>query len=288
MMRAEVSALRTPSSTAGRRIRIQRRRGWQFLNLPELWEFRDLLLILAWRDVQLRYKQTALGVVWVVLQALVSSLLFAFIFGRLARLPSDGVPYLLFVFAAILPWRLFTDSLQRGGASLVMESRLVTKIYFPRILIPLASTSAAIIDFAVSAVIMAVLLVLYAVPPTMNLLALPIMFLVLLLVCNGITLIVAALNVYYRDFMYALPFVIQVWLYGSPIVYSTSLVPEELRLVYSLNPLVGIIDGFRWSLLGLGSFPVLSFGVSTTFGLVVFTIAVFAFRRLERHFADRV
>lgn len=238
------------------------------------------------RDVRLRYKQTALGIIWVILQPLVASLIFAAIFGLFARLPSSGIPYLPFVFAGMLPWNLFSGALQRAGNSLVVEARLVSKVYFPRAIIPMASCAAVLVDFAVASIVMLALVIGYHVPITLNILALPIFLLVTLLLAVGVSLLFSAFNVYYRDFMYALPFIIQVWMYASPVVYSAELIPGPLRAVYALNPLVGVIDGFRWSLLGAGSFPYTTLGISIGVGLALLVTASIVFQRVEQHFAD--
>jgi len=265
---------------------VQPTRGWSAINWRELWRYRDLLWILASRDVKLRYKQTALGVIWVVLQPLVAALIFAAIFGGFAKLPSDGSPYLLFVFSGLLPWNFFAGALQRAGNSLITDSRLISKVYFPRLLIPLASTGAVLIDFAVTLAVFAVLAVFYRVPPTWHLLALPFFLLLTILVAVGVSLWLSAFNVQYRDFMYALPFLIQIWMYASPVVYATSLVPERWRALFDLNPAVGFIEGFRWSLLGASSLTPDMVLTSLGFGLLVFISGAYVFRRVERGFAD--
>jgi lipopolysaccharide transport system permease protein len=273
-------------SKASRIIRIVPARGWATLELGELWAFRDLLLILTMRDIKLRYKQTALGVIWVILQPLIAALIFAVIFGRLAELPSAGAPYLLFVFAGLLPWNLFAGALQRAGNSLVSDSRLISKVYFPRMSIPIASSAAVLVDFVVALVVMFGLIAFYGYTLTPNLLALPFFMLLALLISVGISLFFSALNVYYRDFMYALPFLIQVWMYASPVVYSADLIPAPFLPLYALNPMVGVIDGFRWSLLGLGTFPTVSVLISLVIGVVVFAAGAMVFQRVERSFAD--
>ena len=269
-------------------IRIQPAGGWAALELRPLWEFRDLLYILALRDVKLRYKQTALGVIWVILQPLVASLIFAVIFGRFAALPSSGIPYLPFVFAGMLPWNLFAGALQRAGNSLISDSRLISKVYFPRMVIPVASSAAVLVDFAVSLLVMVALLIAYQIPLTLNLLFLPALLILTLLISVGVSLIFSALNVYYRDFMYALPFLIQVWMYASPVVYAADLIPASARGLYALNPMVGVIDGFRWSLLGAGEFPALSLGISLVISVIVFIVGALIFQRVEQNFADVV
>ena len=265
---------------------IRPRRGWAALHLGELWAYRDLLLILAERDVKLRYKQTALGVIWVVLQPLVAALIFAAIFGACAKLPSDGNPYLLFVFCGMLPWNLFSGALQRAGNSLVGNANLISKVYFPRVIIPLASVLSVLVDFAVSFVVMILFMLCYRVAPTWHLLALPFFLLLTFIAAVGISLWLTGLNVYYRDFMYALPFVIQVWLYASPVTYATSLIPEAWRMWYSLNPAAGFIEGFRWSLLGNGALTPEMIISSTVSSIVLLVSGIAVFRRIERGFAD--
>lgn len=267
-------------------VRVQPSRGWAGVDVRELWEFRDLWLILAMRDVQLRYKQTVLGVIWVVLQPLLSSLIFLVIFGRIANLPSDGLPYLLFVYAGILPWNLFSGALQRAGSSLISDAKLISKVYFPRMIIPLASTAAVLVDFGVGLSVISMLLLAYQMPLTPNLLALPILLLIAVMIASGVGLLVSAFNVYYRDFMYALPFVIQVWMYSSPLVYSTRMIPDQWQWLYALNPMVGVIDGFRWSLLGQTGFPWLSLSVAVVVGSLFFLSGAFVFKRVERRFVD--
>lgn len=271
-----------------RHIQIRPARGWAALEIKELWQFRDLLIILTMRDVKLRYKQTALGIVWVVLQPLIASLIFAIIFGNFANLPSNGVPYLLFVFAGLLPWNLFAGALQRAGNSLVGDSKLISKVYFPRMVIPIASSAAVLVDFLVALVVMFGLLLLNGWPLTWNILALPVLLCMLLLICVGVSLFISALNVYYRDFMYALPFVIQVWMYASPVVYALDLIPDAVRPFYAINPLVGVIDGFRWALLGTDEFPTVSLTISLVMGVVVFVAGALVFQRVEQNFADVV
>ncbi len=263
-------------------------KGWADLNLFELWNFRDLFVILAMRDIKLRYKQTALGIIWVILQPLAAALIFAVIFGAFAKLPSNGQPYIVFVFAGMLPWNLFAGALQRAGNSLVGDARLISKVYFPRMVIPAASAAAVVLDFLVALVVMFVLLIIYRVPFTWNLLLLPIVTLITLLLAVGVSLFFSALNVYYRDFMYVLPFLIQIWMYASPTVYATNLVPAAVRPIYALNPMVGAIDGFRWALLGVGDFPIFSLTIAVIVGLVVFFAGAFVFQRVERNFADVV
>jgi lipopolysaccharide transport system permease protein len=286
-----ITKLQTESATGQPRRRrphvvVQPGRGWAGLNLRELWKYRDSLWMLAGRDVKLRYRQTLLGVAWVVLQPLISALIFAVIFGRFANLPSDGTPYMLFVFSALLPWNFCAGALQRAGNSLLNDSRLISKVYFPRLLIPLSSTLAVLLDFLVTLVVFAALMPVYGVAPTWRLITLPFFLLLTGLVAVGASLWLSAFNVKYRDFMYATPFLIQVWMYASPVVYATSLVPPAWRLVYGLNPAVGFIEGFRWALLGASAVTPAMVAVTLIVGLGVFVSGAYVFRRIERSFAD--
>jgi lipopolysaccharide transport system permease protein len=251
----------------------------------ELLRFRELFRTLAERDIRLRYRQTALGVVWVILQPLVASLIFALIFGQFAGLPSDGLPYVLFVFAALLPWNLFSGGVQRAGNSLVANAGLVTKIYFPRAIIPIASVSAVLLDFAVAGIVMLGLLLFFGVHVTWAVIAVPALVVLAVALTIGVTLFFSALNVYYRDFSYALPFLLQLWMYATPVVYASSLVPDGWRFVYGLNPMVGVIDGFRWALLD-GPFSGIALVESVVVTTILFVVGVAVFSRVERSFAD--
>ena len=267
-------------------VRIRPPKGWWDLDVAELWAFRGLLWILVQRDIKLRYKQTALGVTWVILQPLLTSIIFAIVFGNLAKLPSDNSPYIVFVMAGMLPWTLFAQGLQRAGNSMVSDSRLIAKVYFPRMIIPVASAAAVLLDFAVSFCVFAVLCLVYGVPVTWTWLALFPLVLLTFGITVGVSLFFSALNVYYRDFAYALPFVVQTWMYGSPLVYASSLIPPKWQVLYSLNPMSGVIDGFRWALLGDVEFPAVHLGLSVAVGACILAFGVFVFQRVERSFAD--
>lgn len=259
---------------------------WSDLSFAELWSFRDLFGILALRDIRLRYKQTAFGVAWVVLQPVLSSLIFAAIFGSLAKLPSDGVPYILFVFAGMLPWNLFAGSLQRAGNSLVGDARLISKVYFPRIVIPIASATAVLLDFAVAFVVMGIFTVFSGIPISLTWLAVIPLAALTFAIAVGVSLVFSALSVYYRDFTYALPFIIQLWMFGSPLVYSTSLVPAKWQALYGLNPMSGVMDGFRWAILGQREFPLTGLALSLLGATLLLLLGVYVFQRVERSFAD--
>lgn len=267
-------------------IRIRPESGLSSWHLGEVWAYRDVLCMLAARDVKLRYRQTALGVVWVVLQPLMAGAIFAVIFGHFAGLPSGERPYLLFVFAGLMSWNLFAGVVQRAGGSLVAEARLITKVYFPRVLIPCAAAVSAAVDFAVSLFVMVGLLVWFGHWPGAWLALLPAAVALNLMLAVGLGLWVAALNVRYRDFGYALPFLLQVLMYASPVVYGLELVPGRWREWFALNPLVGLLEGMRAALLGgltHGTAPVL---ISTGFGVVALLSGAWYFRRVERSFAD--
>lgn len=260
--------------------------GWFNLNLRELWTYRELFWILALREVQLRYRQTILGVAWVVIQPLMTTAIFTVIFGRLLNINSDNVSYGLFAFAGLLPWGVFSQSIQRAGISLTRDIRLITRIFFPRIIIPVANAMSTLVDFLVSLTIFIFLLVIYKIPISVNILSIPIFLIFNLLLAIGVGIIFAALNVYYRDFTYVLPFVIQIWLYASPLVYSSTVIPKSWAWIYDLNPMVGIIDGFRWAFFGTTNFPLHSLSYSIVVSLVIFVIGLLIFQRLERKFAD--
>lgn len=269
-------------------VRIRPARGWLGLRLGELWAYRDVLVMLAARDIKLRYKQTAFGIVWVVLQPLVAGLIFAVIFGRFADLPSGGHPYVLFVFAGLLGWNLFAGILQRAGNSLVAEAKLISKVYFPRLLIPCAAAAAALVDYAVSLGVMAALLAWHGVWPGWWLALLPVSILITLTLGVGIGLWISALNVRYRDFMYALPFLIQVWMYATPVVYGLELIPERWRGLFALNPLVGIMEGNRAALLGGDSGGFAHLLVPALAAVAALVSGAYFFRRIERTFADNL
>jgi len=278
----------SPENVRHPAVVIEPTTGWAAVNFRELWKYRDLLMILAGRDVKLRYKQTVLGVVWVVIQPLIAALIFTLMFGRFAKLPSDGHPYLLFVFTGVAVWNYFAGVLQRAGNSLLTDSRLITKVYFPRLAIPLASTFSALIDLSVSLVVLGVLMMIYRVSPTWRILTLPLFIGLAAMTATGVSLWLAALNVRYRDFVHAMPFMIQVWLFASPVAYATTIVPEQWRLLYGLNPAVAFIEGTRWAILGSSSITPQIVTVAVALSTAVFIGGAFFFRRVERSFADTV
>jgi lipopolysaccharide transport system permease protein len=256
----------------------------------DLWRYRELFLILAWRDVAVRYKQTVIGVVWALLRPFLTMVVFTVIFGRVAKLPSDGnSPYALMVFAAMLPWSFFSTSLSEASNSLIGNERLISKVYFPRLIIPTATVVTAFVDFLISFVILVGLMFYYRFAPGWNMLLLPFFMLLAVMVSLGPGLWITALNVKYRDFRYIIPFIVQFGLYVSPVGFSSNVIPEQWRLVYSLNPMVGVIDGFRWCILG-GESPIYWPGFVLSLAIVAFFLwlGVSRFRRMEKTFADLI
>ena len=229
--------------------------GWVAINLIELWEYRELLYFLTWRDIKVRYKQTVLGAAWAVIQPFGMMLVFTVFFGRLVGVPSDGLPYPIFAYTALLPWQLFSRALTDASTSLVINERLITKVYFPRLLIPLSAVLASLVDFAIAFVLLLGMMVFYGIVPTGSVLMLPLFVLLALMTALGIGFWLSALNAQYRDVRYTLPFLTQFWLFATPVVYPSSLVPEQWRLLYGLNPMTGVVEGFRWALLGKTGAP---------------------------------
>ncbi|HYV99165.1 MAG TPA: ABC transporter permease [Gemmatimonadaceae bacterium] len=263
-------------------------RAWAGIALSPVWHSRELFAFLCWRSIKVRYKQAAIGVGWVVLQPLLTMLVFTVIFGKLAQLPSDNVPYPVFAFSALVPWTFFSQALSRGGTSLVTDASLLTKVYFPRVLIPLASCTTPLVDFVLSLVILLGLMAWYGIAPTWHVVFAPVFVLLLWLTALACSLWFAPLNVRYRDVGHALPFVTQIWMYGSPVLYSAAMIPERWRTLYSLNPVGGALEGFRWALLGTA--PPSPGTVATSAALVLIALAAGSvyFRRQERNFADIV
>jgi lipopolysaccharide transport system permease protein len=262
-------------------------RKWIPVDLHELWAYRELIFSFSLRDIKLRYKQTGLGVAWAALQPILTMLIFTVIFGGFAKIPSDGIPYPLFVLAALLPWLLFAEGLTRSTTSMITNANIMTKVYFPRLIMPLSSIISPLVDFMISFVILMVMMAWYGFTPSVNIVFLPVFLLLALATSLGVGLWLSALNVKYRDFQYTVPFLIQIWMFASPVVYSSSLVPESLRLVFGLNPMTGVIEGFRWALLGSGT-PSAMVLVSVGMVIVLLVSGMFYFRRMEQYYADIV
>ena len=255
----------------------------------DLWKYRELFLFLSWRDILVRYKQTVIGIAWSVIRPLLTMIVFTVIFGNLAKLPSNGVPYPILVYAAMLPWQFFANSLTESSNSLISNANMLTKIYFPRLIMPASSVIVGFIDFLISFVILLILMIYFRFVPSINLLFLPFFILLAFIVAFGAGLFFSSINVKYRDFRYVVPFVVQFGLYISPVGFGSSVVPAKWKLLYSLNPMVGVIDGFRWAILG-GNYSIYfpGFFLSIFVSLVILLFGIFYFRRMEREFADVV
>jgi lipopolysaccharide transport system permease protein len=263
-------------------------RGFALPRLEDFWNYRELLQFLIWRDVKVRYKQSAIGIAWAILQPLSMMLVFTIFFGRLAGIPSEGIPYPLFAYAALLPWQLFSRAILESTNSLVVDQRLITRVYFPRIVVPTASVLSAIVDFLVASVLLVGLMLFYQVPLTWTMLYMPLFLAIMLVTALGVGYWLSALNLEYRDVMYAVPFLNQLWFFLTPIVYPSSLVPDRWQWLYGLNPMVSVIEGFRWSLLGQGPAPSAMVWISFGMGLVLFVSGAAWFRWRERTFVDAV
>ncbi len=265
---------------------IEPHTSWLGANLRELYAYHELLYFLTWRDVKVRYKQTLLGVAWALLQPLCMMAIFALFFGRLVGVPSDGVPYPLFAFAGLLPWTFFASAITSGGNSVVNSANLITKVYFPRLIVPTAAVAASLIDLAISFLPLIVLMIYYSITITSRLLMLPALFLLLIGIALGFAILMAALNVKYRDIRFVLPFLIQVWFFASPIIYPSTLLPARWQWVFSLNPMTGIIEGFRASLFGVKEFNWPAIAFSAVFTIALLVCATTTFKRMENSFAD--
>ena len=262
--------------------------GWLDLGLRELVEYRELLYFLVWRDVKVRYKQTVLGAAWAVIQPFMTMVVFSLFFGRLAQIPSEGVPYPIFSYAALVPWTFFANGLSQSANSLVGSASLLTKVYFPRLTIPIASVLSGAVDFVLAFVVLLGMMVFYGIAPTANVVWLPLLLLLALVAALGVGLWLSTLNVQFRDVRYVVPFVVQFWLFATPIAYPSSLLSEPWRSLYALNPMVGVVEGFRWALLGTETAPGPMILVSALAALVILVGGVIYFRRMEDTFADVV
>lgn len=269
-------------------IRIEPQHGRIQLRLSELWSYRELLYFLIWRDLKVRYKQTALGVAWAVIQPLMTMLVFSLFFGRLAKLPSDGIPYPLFTYAALVPWTFFANGLTQSSNSLVGSANLLTKVYFPRLLIPLGSVMAGTVDFLLAFTILLGMSVWYRIPPSPAILLLPLFVLLAVVASLGVGLWLAALNVKYRDVRHTVPFLVQFWMFATPVAYPSSLLPEPWHSLYGLNPMAGVVEGVRWSLLGTHTAPGMLVGLSALAATAMFVGGLYYFRSVEKSFADYV
>ncbi len=269
-------------------IRIEPSVGWVSLKLGELLKYRELIYFLIWRDIKVRYKQTVLGVAWAIIQPLFTMMVFSLFFGRLANIPSDGIPYPIFSFAALVPWTFFANGLSLASNSLVGSANLIKKVYFPRLAIPLATVLAGVVDFILAFIVLIGMMAYFGFVPTINILWLPLLFLLALITSLGVSLWFSALNVEFRDVRYIMPFLTQFWLFSTPIAYPSSLLSEPWRTLYGLNPMVGVVEGFRWALLGTKTAPGTIVFVSALAALALLISGALYFRRMEKTFADVV
>ncbi len=260
---------------------------WVPIDLHELWAYRELLYIFTWRDVKVRYKQTALGAAWAIIQPLFTMVVFSIFFGGLAKIPSEGIPYPLFSLAALLPWTLFAEGLIRSTSSMISNQNIMTKVYFPRLIMPLSGILSPLVDFIPAFAILLLMMAYYGFAPTVNVLLLPLFLLFAVVTSLSVGLWLSALNVKYRDFQYTIPFLVQIWLFASPVVYPSTLLPEKWQILYGLNPMAGVIEGFRWALLGTNP-PGAMIWVSLGVVLFLLVTGAFYFRRVEQYFADIV
>ncbi len=282
---------RVSATTSIQHLVIEPVSGWKPLDPHDLWRYRELFYFLTWRDVKVRYKQTSLGAAWAVLQPLGNMILFTLLFGRLAKLPSDGIPYPLFAYAGLLPWTFFANAVGSSGNSLVGSSHLITKVYFPRMIIPASAILAGLVDLGISFVVMAALMVWYGVPISGSILMLPILVLLTAILALGVGMWLSALHVRYRDIRYLIPFLIQFWMFATPVIYPASLMPERYRMIYFLNPMSGLIEAYRVALLGGvngASFNLVTLGMAGGLAIVMLVYATYHFRRMEKTFADIV
>ncbi|MCL4238181.1 MAG: ABC transporter permease [Anaerolineae bacterium] len=284
-----MSAPRTEIAPGEQITLIKPLRGWVSLGLNEVWHYRELLFYFIWRDIKVRYKQTLLGAAWAILQPVFTMIVFSIFFGQLAKIPSDGIPYPIFSYAGLLPWTFFATGLTNGANSIVRDANLVKRVYFPRLITPISAVVGGLPDFFLAFLVLVGMMIYYGLFPTAaSLLLLPLCLLLALSTSMGVGLWLSALNAEYRDVRYVVPFLTQFWMYATPVVYPSSLLDEPWRTLYGLNPMVSVVEGFRWSLLGQGETVPLMFGLSAVASLILLLSGAFFFRRMERRFADVV
>ncbi|MGD8313864.1 MAG: ABC transporter permease [Syntrophobacterales bacterium] len=269
-------------------IVVKPSKGWISLKLKELWEYRELLYFMAWRDIKVRYKQTVLGAAWAIIQPFFTMVVFSIFFGKLARVPSDGLPYPIFAFAALVPWTFFANGLNQASNSLVGSANLIKKVYFPRLVVPISSVISGVVDFVLAFAVLLGMMLFYGILPTVNILWLPLFVLLIFVTALGVGFWLSALNVQFRDVRYTVPFLTQFWLFATPIAYPSSLLSETWRTIYAINPMVGVVEGFRWALLGTDTAPGAIIFVSSLMAFSLLVGGAFYFRRMERSFADVV
>lgn len=279
----------TPQSLRSYYLLIKPSTGWVSLKLGELWEYRELLYFLTWRDIKVRYKQTVLGAAWAIIQPFSTMVIFSLFFGNLAKIPSDGIPYPIFSYAALVPWTFFAYGLQQSSNSLVASSNLLKKIYFPRLIIPISSVFSGIVDFVLAFIVLLLMMMTYGIYPSINIVFVPFFLLLALVTSLGIGTWLSAMNVQFRDVRYTIPFIIQFWMFATPIAYPSSLIEDDiLRTVYGINPMTGVIEGFRWSLLRTDTAPGPIILVSSLVAVLLLISGIYYFRHQEKTFADVV
>ncbi len=267
---------------------IEPSRGWIWINFQELWKYRELLFFLTWRDIKVRYKQTILGASWAVLQPFFTMVVFSIFFGGLAKVPSDDLPYPIFSYAALVPWQFFANGMTQSSNSLVASANLIKKVYFPRLVVPISAVLSGVVDFGIAFLVLLGMMLFYGITPTVAVVWLPLLLLLALVTALGVGLWLTAMNVQFRDVRYAVPFLTQAWMFATPIAYPSSLLEEPWRTLYGINPMVGVVEGFRWALLGTDTAPGPIVGVSALVAVILLTSGLFYFRRMEKSFADVV
>lgn len=281
-----------PSVATGKQAQplvvVRPSKAWPSLELGELWQYRELLMIIVWRDIKVRYKQTGLGAAWAILQPVLTMAVFSLIFGRIAQLPTGGIPYPIFTFTALLPWQLFARALNESSNSLIYNQQLLTKVYFPRLIIPIGAVLSGLIDFAIAFIVLVAMLIYYRLPLSQNVLFLPAFVFLAVLTALAVGIWLSAINVEYRDVRYAIPFLTQFWLFLTPVAYSSEIIPAKWLGLYSLNPMAGVVEGFRWALLGKPGFSARYYLISLAAMVLLFVGSLIYFRRMEDTFADRV
>lgn len=265
---------------------IEPSKGWVPVKISELIEYRDLFYFFTWRDLKVRYKQTILGIFWAILQPFITMVIFSLFFGRLASMPSDGLPYPIFSYAALVPWTFFANGVTQASNSLVQNANMIKKIYFPRLIMPVSAVLGGLIDFALAFLVLLGMMLFYRIYPTINVIWLPLFMLLAIITAIGVSLWMSAMNVLFRDVRYIVPFMMQVWLFLTPIAYPSSLIPEQYQALYGLNPMAGVVEGFRWALLGTDTFPGPMLLVSFLVAVTLLVTGVYYFRRMEKSFAD--
>ena len=288
---SRVSAVQAPEWRAEEEMPIliiRPSKGWSALNLADLWHYRELMYFLTWRDIKVRYKQTVLGAAWAIIQPFSTMVVFSIFFGRLAGIPSEGLPYPIFAYCALLPWQLFAHSLSHSSNSLVANQNLITKVYFPRLVVPISAVLAGLLDFMIAFVVLIGMMMYYHVKPTLAVCTVPLFVLLAVAAAFGVGLWLSALNVQYRDVPYTIPFLTQFWLFITPVAYPSTLVPKSWRALYGVNPMAGVVEGFRWALLGKAEGPGALLTVSVTIVILVLVSGLYYFKRMEKTFADVV